>query len=127
MAVIDTTFLVALEKGSPAAKALNAEIRSSGQARRIPAAVWVEYLTGFPPMDRDNGQRALEGGGTFEAFTRNLADEAARLQFDLLRAGEPLAWHDLQIATTALHYGEPLITSDARFDGVPGLAVVAHG
>lgn len=68
----------------------------------------------------------MEAGTRFEPFTRQLADEAARLQFELFRAGEPLGWHDLQVATTALHYGEPVVTSDRRFEAVPGLAVLGH-
>jgi predicted nucleic acid-binding protein len=126
VAVLDTTFLIDLEKGAEAARGLHEDLRSGTEAVRVPAAVWTEYLSGFPPQDRDAAREALEAGARFEPFTRRLADAAARLQAELVQGGDPLGWHDLQVATTALHYDEHLVSSDGRFEAVPGLAVVEH-
>lgn len=102
------------------------DLTSGTDAIRVPAAVWTEYLSGFRPEDRDAARGTLEAGTRFEPFTRQLADEAARLQSELMRAGDTLGWHDLQVATTALHYDEPLISDDRRFEAVPGLALRTH-
>lgn len=125
MAVLDTSFLIALEKELDTAHARYEDLVVRGEAMRVPAAVWTEYLTGFPPAQRDAARSKLEAGTILEPFGRFLADEAARLQHELLRTGDQIGWHDLQVATTALHYDEPVITSEARFEAVPGLAVLA--
>lgn len=126
MATLDTSFLVAIERRSPAALKVLREIEASAAPSRVPAAVWTEYLSGMTPAKRARAVRTLEGSVTFEPFDRTLADEAARLQHELRRAGATLGWHDLQIATTALHYGEPVVSNDEAFDGVPGLERVIH-
>lgn len=123
MVVLDTTFLIDLEKGSKLAHETYQDLIERRKPARLPAAAWTEYLSGFPPLDRDAARERLEGGIRFEPFTRYLADAASRLQFELMRAGEPLGWHDLQIAVTALDYEEILISSDPQFEKVPGLGV----
>ncbi len=123
MVVLDTTFLIDLEKGSKPAHETYQNLIERRKPVRLPAAAWTEYLSGFPPLDRDTARERLEGGIQFEPFTRHLADAASRLQFELMRAGEPLGWHDLQIAVTALHYEEVLFSSDPHFEKVPGLGV----
>lgn len=125
MTVLDTSFLVALEGGSDGAEALLDDLRERRDALRVPGAVWTEYLSGFDPIPREEARAVLEAEVTFEAFTRTLADEAARLQAELADGGEPLGWHDLQVATTALHHDEPVVTVDAGFEAVPGLGVLS--
>lgn len=126
MAVLDTTFLVAIEKAQPGALARYEELAEGREPVRLPAAAWTEYLSGFPPRDRDEARETLEAGVRFEPFTRRLADEAARMQSELMRSGDPLGWHDLQVAATALRYDEALLSSDTRFEAVPGLALEGH-
>ncbi|WP_339105966.1 PIN domain-containing protein [Haloterrigena salinisoli] len=57
---------------------------------------------------RFSGVRALE-------FNENLALEAARLQDELLAAGERMAVRDLMIAATARSTGDHLVVADADF------------
>lgn len=116
---------MAVEAGADEAEDLLSDLRERGDALRIPGAVWTEYLSGFDPLPREEARAALEAEVTFEAFTRPLADEAARLQAELAGTGEPLGWHDLQVATTALHHDEPVATADAGFEAVPGLGVLS--
>lgn len=123
MVVLDTTFLIDLERGSEGAHEAYKGLIERRKPVRLPAAAWTEYLSGFPPLDRDAARDRLEGGVRFEPFSRRLADAASRLQFELMRAGEPLGWHDLQIAVTALEYEEVLLSSDPQFSKVPGLGV----
>lgn len=123
MSVLDTSFLIEVERGASAATRLLAQVESQSDALRIPAAVWVEYLSTFEPTRRGDAVKRLDGASTFEPFTREAADEAARLQHELMREGRGLGWHDLQIAATALYLRETLITTDAAFRGLPGLDV----
>jgi predicted nucleic acid-binding protein len=123
MAVLDTTFLVSLEEAKETAEERYLDLQAGREPVRVPAAVWTEYLSGFPPRERDEARETLEAATSFEPFTRRMADESARLQHELMRAGDTLGWHDLQVATTALHYDEVLFSSDGRFEVVPGLAV----
>lgn len=121
MAVLDTNFLIAMERGQ--AKALQ---RAEGlfQHRmplRIAAAAWIEYLAGVPLKRRPAIQADLDQTATFEPFTRDCAALAIRLQADLMERGARMNWNDLQIAATALHYDEPVISNDLAFDDVPGL------
>lgn len=127
MTVLDTSVLVGVERGDEAAQALVEELRSRGDEVRVPGAVWTEYLSGFDPLTREEARSTLEASVRFEPLTRALADEAARLQHELHVAGEPLGWHDLQVAVTALHYDEPVATRDEAFEVVPGLAVQRLG
>jgi predicted nucleic acid-binding protein len=123
--VADTSFLVAYERASDRrASELDALIAGAGPLR-VPAAAWTEFLAFLPPAKRSRAVAELESSASFEAFTRELADEAARLQHELLREGRPLSWNDLQIAATALHFGEPLLTADRAFARVPGLEIVS--
>jgi predicted nucleic acid-binding protein len=59
-------------------------------------------------------------------LTREIADEAARLQADMKRSGTPLGWHDLQIAAAAMYLREPLVSNDKVFAKVPGLQLLDH-
>lgn len=124
--MLDTTFLVAVEKGSGEAEARYRELVDGREPLRLPAAVWTEYLAGFPPRERDEARETLEAAVTFEPFTRRMADEAARIQHELMRSGDTLGWHDIQVATTALHYEEILLSNDERFSLVPGLPLESH-
>lgn len=126
MAIVDTTLLVAYEEEDPAAIELWHVLRAQGEPMRVPAACWVEFLSAFSPAKRPAAARALQGHVTFEAFERPEADAAAKLQWDLRRAGRELAWHDLQVAATALRHDEVLVTNDARFQAVPGLRTLGH-
>lgn len=127
MTVLDTSALVAVERGEETARDVVGEFRERGDEVRVPGAVWTEYLSGFAALPREEARATLEAAVRFEPFTRALADEAARLQHELHQAGEPLGWHDLQVAATALHYDEPVVTRDAGFDVVPGLPVRTLG
>lgn len=73
-------------------------------------------------------ERARQAFGRVEAipFTEEVAVEAARLQADLLEAGDPMSPRDLFVAATARSVGEPLLVSDSDFetDGLQDLVSV---
>lgn len=57
---------------------------------------------------------------------RGIAEAAADLDRELIRAGGRLGENDNWIAGFALYYREPLISRDAAFDRVPGLRRLAY-
>lgn len=126
MAILDSTFLTDYVKGRAGARSRGAALADAGEPLRVPAAAWVEVLHAYAPASRARVASALEQAVLFVDFTRELADEAARLQHELRREGTPLGWHDLQIATTALHFRETLVSNDQAFDAVPGLVRLDH-
>lgn len=125
MAVLDSSFLIDLAKGVPGATERLTELEDGAEPLRVPAAVWVEYLHTFPPATRREERQLLEAYVLFEPFSRSIADEAARLQHELQKDGARLGWHDLQVATTALHHDEPVVSRDEAFGRVPGITVLS--
>lgn len=126
MPVLGTSYLIALERSELGAWLVLEKLQESGAPLRIPAAAWVEYLFAMSPEKRSRAIEELDAALVFEPFTRELADAASRLQGALRARGVGLSWHDLQIAVTALHYNDPLVTADKAFAAVPDLHVVAH-
>lgn len=123
MVVLDTTVLIDLERGSAKAAALIARL---GPPLRVPAVVWAEFLRNLPGLQRQRAAARLEAAVVFEPFDRELADEAARLWYDLAEEGRVLSQADLQVAATALRRGEPLVSNDVSFRQVPGLDLKSH-
>lgn len=126
MAILDTTFLVAFERREPSAMRRSEALRDGASPLRVPAAVWIEYLASFSHAKRPAAARTLESSVLFEPLTRDIADGAARLQQELFTSGVRLPWHDLQVAATALHFNEPVVSNDAVFRRVPGVEVLGH-
>lgn len=126
MVVLDTTFLIALEQESPPARQRLRALEAEGAPLRVPAATWIEYLFALEPPRRAAAVARLEAGSSFQPVTREIADEAVRLQASLSRAGRRVAWHDLQVAATARYLREPLVTNDAAFRGIPDLELLDH-
>lgn len=121
MAVLDSSFLIALQQGEGGALELLSRLASESQPLRVPASAWAEYFCGFPVAERRRFQRELEATTVFEPVDRGHADTAAQLQHELLRQGLPLSWSDAFIAATAVLVREPLVSNDEAFDRVPGV------
>ncbi|HLE96867.1 MAG TPA: PIN domain-containing protein [Candidatus Thermoplasmatota archaeon] len=126
MTVFDTTFLIDLERRKPSALDLLHELEASRVPLRVPAAAWLEFLAAMPPIHRHHAALHLARSVECESFTKEHAEKAAGIWFELARSGVALSWHDVQVASTALALNEPLVTNDAVFARVPGLAVVPH-
>lgn len=125
MAVLDTCFLIALDKQDPKAVALAKRLSESQEPLVVPAAVWAEYLSGLPAAYRSARARSLAAVAEVAAFDRHLADHLADLQGELMRRGEPIGWHDGQVAATALARRDALVTTDRRLAALENLEVLA--
>lgn len=126
MAVLDTSFLLDLERGLPDAQRALGDLESFAPLMRVPAPVWLEYLSGFEPIKAARAAQWLDRTVVFEPMGREIAAHAVRLQRELFAAGRPLAYHDLWIAATAVHHDEELVTRDRGFDDIPGLVVYPY-
>ncbi|MEK6976062.1 MAG: type II toxin-antitoxin system VapC family toxin [Candidatus Thermoplasmatota archaeon] len=124
MAVIDCSYLIALERGDKRAQTLQLRLEREGHSVRIPAPAWYEFLIGFRAKLRPAVAEAFRGSSILVAFDSALAVEAARVQDLMLAAGSQLSIPDLFIAATATALNEPLVTLDLAFDEVPGLEVI---
>lgn len=124
MPVVDTDFLIAVDHEHRAAMRMADDMRRSPQVVFIPAAVWMEYLVGRSLKDRAATVTGLGQAAVLHGFGRAEADEGIRIYDALEAMGQPLAWHDLQVAATARSLGEPLVSNDQAFRRVPGLQVM---
>ena len=123
MANLDSSFLIDLLDGDPAAVAKAAQLDREGIARFITAPAAAEVLIGGFLL-----------GGNYLARTQQLVDALPVLPFDreachragelgaeLLRRGTPISQSDLFIAALSMRHGESLISRDRAFSRVPGL------
>lgn len=124
MPVLDTSFLIAVERREPDAQDLMNQFQEAGDLLCVPTAVWVEYLTGVTPRVRAQAANILARATEVVAFDETVADRAILLQDELMRTGRRLGWHDLQVAATALHRHDALATRDEGFADVEGLQVL---
>lgn len=126
MVVLDTTFLIDFEQRDEATVDAFDGFRAAMEPVRVPAAVWVEFLYRAQPALRARAERTLDATLSFEPFDRETAQHAAKLQHELHAVGRPLAWHDLQVAATALRHDEVLVTNDKAFARVAQLRTLRH-
>jgi predicted nucleic acid-binding protein len=111
--VLDTTFLVDLTRGEPAAHAALDELLSSGETLLVPSIVLVEYLAGS--SRRDAAAERVRGAADVLPFTEEDALEAARLAAEAFREGRFPGWTDVMIGGFALNRGaSAILTRNAR-------------
>lgn len=128
MVSLDSSFVIDLLAGEPRAVEKARELDRTGEPRRIAAPAAAEVLIG-----------AYRLGGAYLERTRKLIDslpllpfdrpachEAGRIGSDLSTRGTPMAGNDLMIAAITRRHGERLLTRDAAFARVPGLAVEGY-
>lgn len=124
MAVLDTSYLIAIEKREPSAQTIQKEFERTNVYLRVPAPVWIEYLHPMAAAPRQKAAIELDAMTQFEPITREIAEEAADIQHALKQRGKKLGLTDLQIAATAKLFREPVVTRDKRFRLVRDLEVV---
>lgn len=132
MYCLDTTFLVDVTRGrgegAERAAERTRELVRRGEALSTPAPAVAELLVGASFLGGKYLQRALDLTGTLEVLPMDLelAHEAGRLGAQMLERGTPLGGIDLLVATAAMHHRSVLLTRDAVFQRVPGLAVESY-
>jgi tRNA(fMet)-specific endonuclease VapC len=130
--VIDTSALVAVERGRVSAKSLESQLADTPVV--LPAVVLAELLVGVHLADTPGGAAgrqarvaALAGRVPVVPFDREMAVRWAQLQAACLKAGTPAPSNELAVAATALELGFGVLAGpdgDAHFGRLPGVQVV---
>lgn len=114
MGVLDTSFLIDLERGMDAARnALDAMV-ADGEPLLLPAIVASEYIAGRREDERLTTWHALDGSYTVVFPEAKHVIEAARLAWTAQRSGQMPGWSDAQIAAVAMFEGTYVVTGDVR-------------
>jgi len=126
-ALLDTNAYVALRRGHPEVLDL---VRSSSRIL-LSTVVVGELMDGFYGGSklRENirllEQTARSADVDLLSVTWATAEIFGRISSALRRAGTPIPTNDVWIAAHATEHGGTVVTADAHFDKVPGLAVVS--
>lgn len=112
LAVLDSTFLVDLSRSREDAVRTLRDLVGRGRPLRVPTAVLMEVAAGT--SDPEEAADSIAESFLIEEFDEETARIAARIGHDLLRTGRFPGWIDIVIASTALRYGEELVSRDER-------------
>ena len=128
MVSLETTFLIDLRSGVPAAVKKAEAIESSGEVKCVtpPAAaeLWVgAYRFGQRHVART---RALLDSLVLLEMDAEACEEAGRIGADLINSGETMGMADLLIAAVTKRHGQHLLTRDPGFGRVRGLIVETY-
>lgn len=125
---LDSTFLIDVIRANPRAIAKVSAMEGAGETAEVPAPALAETLVGAYFGRPEELRRTLELAATLQVAEtdRTVAVEAGRLGAEMLRNGTPMAVPDLLIAATAKVRGQILLSRDAGFARLPGLAVETY-
>lgn len=125
---LDSSFVIDLLDGDPAALRKSEEIGHSGQRLCISVPAMAEVLVGAHFRGGPYLGEALELLAGLDVLPADgpVAAEAGELGAELLRRGRRPSAADLLIAATARLNGKILLTRDDAFSKVPGLAVETY-
>ena len=125
MKLLDSSFCADFLRGRESAK----EYRMANQAESLVLTPIGQYelyhgavKEGRDPVLVDDGLPWVE----LVEYTTKHALEAARIRQELTEAGQRLQHPDMLIAGVARSMGVPIVTADAGFEQVDGLAVENH-
>jgi predicted nucleic acid-binding protein len=122
--VLDTTFLIDLKRGLPAALAALEHLERGGEPLVVPMQAAIEYAAGItaPPEAFAELSEAFDLSAMNEAAAL-VAAELAQRALDL---GNFPGWADIQIAADAHRRETYLVTADARGFRTLGVRVWAY-
>ena len=125
---LDTSFLIDVLRGHRGAAAKAQILDSEAEVITIPAPALAEFLDGayFAGGSYLATAMQLIGGRDVVPFDRECSLLAGQLRADLRGRGESLPMIDAMIASTVLRHHSILVTGDAVFNRIPGLAVESY-
>lgn len=112
MPVLDTSFLIDLERGDPDAEAVLERLAADAEPLIVPAQVAIEYLSGIE--DRTVGLHMIDSSFLLSEVTREQVLEAARIAREAIGRGEFPGWADVQVAAVAILEATPVVTANPR-------------
>lgn len=128
MRAVDATYPIDLLRGLPGAVAKSKALAAADEFVVIPAPALAEVLAGSHFAGGALLKETLDLVAEFEVLPIDgeVAHEAGRLGGELMRRGVRMSGSDLLIAAACTHRQLNLISRDAGFTRVPGLAVETY-
>jgi len=128
MVCLDTSFIVALIRRDPKAeKRLEDYVASEAKLSTTPIAACELFKGAYRSKRRDTEVRKIKEMLThleILSFSIEACERYGKLVNDLQLKGTPIGDLDAMIASIALTYNEPILTSDMKhFEKVPSLVV----
>lgn len=130
--ILDTNYIIALDKQDPDAIKLSREHDVANLPQRLPATVlselYVSVGAGRIPHDNARAYEELVANLPVIDIDENIAKRAGAIQGEHLASDTKpnLGFADATIAATALVYNEPVVTNDTDdFASVEGLDTVS--
>lgn len=128
--ILDTSFVIDVFQGAPAATSLREEIDEAGTAG-VSAITAFELAKGIERSGRTDRERDRVLSFLNDAreiqLDREIAFEAASIATELDRAGTPVEIPDVFVAATARVMGEPVVTGNPEhFGRIAGLDVRSY-
>jgi tRNA(fMet)-specific endonuclease VapC len=125
---LDTSFLIDLLRGHRGAAAKAESLDSEAEPISIPATALAEFLDGAYFTGGAYLAEALQlvAGRDVVPFDKECSLVAGQLRAGLRTRGTPLPMLDVMIASTVLKQHSILVTGDAGFNRIPGLAVESY-
>ncbi len=128
MRCLDSSFIVDLLAGDPAALRKAKELEEAGERLCIAAPAMAEVMMAAHFRGGRYLRKALELVAGLEVLAADglVAAEAGELGAELLPRGEHPAAADLLIAASVRLHRKVLLTRDKGFSSIPGLAVETY-
>jgi len=125
---LDTSFLIDVLRGHRGAAAKAGILDSEAETLTIPAAPLAEFLDGAYFAGGAALAKALQlvAGRDVVPFDKECSLIAGQLRADLRSRGISLPMLDAMITSTVLRHHSILVTGDAGFNRIPGLAVESY-
>jgi predicted nucleic acid-binding protein len=125
---LDTSFLIDVLRGHRGAGAKAETLDSEAETITIPAPALAEFLDGAYFAGGAYLAKALQlvAGRDVVPFDQECSLIAGQLRADLRGRGIALPMLDAMIASTVLRHHSILVTADAGFNRIPGLAVESY-
>ncbi len=111
--LLDTTVLIDLSKGVPRVREQIDELLASGHSLGVSAVTVSEFMAGVPPHQRPRWGRLIHEFAYWDT-TRNAAELAGMLRYDLARRGITVHLADSLIAGLAIVLEAVVLTDNPR-------------
>jgi len=128
--ILDSSFLIDIQNGIPAAVDTIDEIESAGRPLRVPHVVVYELYIGVGKGTQSAQNRAridaVLGSLTLEPTTLEIVRRAGELEGSLQQHDQAVGAVDAIVAATARRDDEPVVTADDHFARIDGVEVVSY-
>ncbi|MFI5414508.1 MAG: PIN domain-containing protein [Candidatus Lutacidiplasmatales archaeon] len=128
MASLDSTFLIDLLRGVPAAVVRLEQLEKHREPRCVTPPAATEVMVGAHGFGGSSLRAAEDLVQSLQwlEFDWESCRLAGRIEADLIARGEPMSASDLFNAAVSLRHGQRLLTRDRGFARVPGLKVETY-